>query len=87
MLYKLEQRNGSLVIPTALYNFLSQNRIDYTYDFKLGGIQLTETAYNDVISNFKPDFEKKVVNCINEIKTPVKTQNKHVIQSRRRKLL
>jgi hypothetical protein len=83
MFYKLESRGTGLAMLASLFNFLIQNHIKYTYDFKLGGIELTDDDYNYIESNFKPDLEQSSINYREEPKKPAKAEIK---RNKRRKL-
>lgn len=75
MIYKLERRNNGLAMPTTLMNFLMYNKINYTYDFIVGGIEITEEAMESIRINFKHDLEQETIKHTPEIKKAVKTQN------------
>lgn len=88
MLYKLEKRGTGLAIPAVLYNFMLTNHIEYTYNFKQEGIELTENDYNRLISCFKPSFEEKAIKYTGISETLLKNENmRSNIKHKRRKLI
>lgn len=55
MLYPLERRSTSLVMPALLFNYLQENRIPYEYNFEQGGIEIPEEQFQKIQNmNFIP---------------------------------
>ena len=83
MIYKLEKRGSSLVIPTRLYNFLMQNKIPIIYDFENSGINLEEDIVERIRTLGNDDFVSQTIKYTDETQKTLKTQNKRI----RRKLI
>ena len=84
MIYKLERRGTGLAMSASLYNFLNHNKIEYRYNFELGGIEITEEASECIRINFKPDLVHESIKVSAENKNSVKTQN---VKLKRKKLI
>jgi hypothetical protein len=86
MIYKLERRGTGLAMSASLYNFLNHNKIEYSYNFELGGIEITEEAMESIRINFKHDLEQETIKHTPEIKKAVKTQTTQNTALKRRSL-
>lgn len=82
MIYELEKRGNSLVIPTRLYNFLMQNNVKFSYDFENSGINLEEDIIERIRTLKNDDLTHQTVKCITEAQKTLKTQTTHLHKRR-----
>lgn len=75
MIYELERRGNSLVMPTRLYNFLIQNKVKFSYDFENAGINLTEDIAERIRTALNDDFTSQTIKYTTETQKTLKTQN------------
>jgi len=76
MIYKLERRGTGLAMSASLYNFLNQNKIEYSYDFIAGGIEITDSASERIRNEYKVGLERDMIKDTSETETVLKTQNR-----------
>lgn len=76
MIYKLERRGTGLAMPASLYNFLNQNKIEYSYNFELAGIEITDSASERIRNEYKVGLERDTIKYMAETETGPKTQNR-----------
>ena len=82
MIYKLEKRGSSLVMPTRLYNFLIQNKVKFSYDFENAGINLDEDIIERIRTALNDDFTSQTIKYTTETQKTLKTQNTHLHKRR-----
>lgn len=75
MIYELEKRGNSLVMPTRLYNFLMQNKVKFSYDFENSGINLDEDIVERIRTLGNDDFISQTIKYTTETQKTLKTQN------------
>ena len=61
MIYELERRGTGLAMSASLYNFLIHNKIEYSYNFELGGIEITEDALESIRNDYKADLGTEAI--------------------------
>ena len=76
MIYELERRGTGLAMSASLYNFLIHNKIEYSYNFELGGIEITEDALESIRNDYKADLGTEAIKYTSKTETALKTQNK-----------
>ncbi len=84
MLYTLERRSTSLVMPTLLFNYLQENNIPYDYDFEQGGIQLEECVVERIKELGEDYFVPQPTAVIPVQQKLIKTPNKNKHLHKRR---
>ena len=82
MIYKLEKRGNSLVIPARLYNFLMQNKVPIIYDFENSGINLDEDIIERIRTLGNDNFISQTIELLLRRKKTLKTQNTHLHKRR-----
>ena len=84
MIYELEKRDNSLVMPTRLYNFLTQNKVKFSYDFENSGIHLEECVVERIKELGEDYFVPQPTDVIDVQQKLIKTPNKNKHLHKRR---
>ena len=84
MIYPLERRSTSLVMPSTLFNYLQENKISYDYDFEQGGIHLEECVVERLKELGEDYFVSQPTAVINVQQKLIKTSNKNKHLHKRR---
>lgn len=85
MLYSLERRSTGLAVPTAVYNYMLRNGINYSYDFVNGGLELSETDYNALQANFSGISSESGINHTPQAEKTVKIENTRLNLKRKKR--